>query len=67
MTWTWRYETNAGESIDRDESPNFDNQSDAESWIGEIWQELLAQGIDSVTLLEDDRVEYARMSLHPAD
>jgi len=67
MAWKWRYEKSSGEQVERADSPNFDSQSDAESWIGEIWPELLEEGIDSVTLLEDERVEYAGMSLHPPD
>ena len=43
----------------------FSSQGDAESWLGENWRELLAAGVDQVTLLEEDRVEYGPMSLHP--
>ena len=45
----------------------FPSQADAESWVGEAWQELLADGVDAVTLLEGDRVVYGPMSLHPAE
>ena len=44
----------------------FPSQSDAESWLGEMWRELLAEGVDAVTLMEDGRVVYGPMSLHPA-
>ena len=44
----------------------FPSQADAESWIGESWQELAGQGVDQVVLLEDDRVVYGPMSLHTA-
>ena len=30
-----------------------------------MWQELVAEGVDSVTLLEGDREVYGPMSLHP--
>ena len=43
----------------------FSSQGDAESWLGENWRELLAGGVDQVTLLEEGRVEYGPMSLHP--
>ena len=43
----------------------FSSQADAESWIGQAWRELAAAGVTSVTLVEDDRVDY-RMSLQPA-
>ena len=45
----------------------FPSQADAESWVGEAWQDLLGQGVDQVSLLEDDRVVYGPMSLHPAE
>lgn len=41
----------------------FGNKSDAESWLGESWRELLADGVWAVTLLEDGRVEYGPMGL----
>jgi hypothetical protein len=45
----------------------FTSQGDAESWLGENWRLLLAAGVDQVTLMEEARVEYGPMSLHPAD
>lgn len=66
--WTWRYERADG-SVVSDESlarSEFGNQADAETWIGETWRELLAAGVDQVTLLEGERVVYGPMSLHPA-
>ena len=68
MSWTWKCWAGA-ETV----TPNveglatlFPSQSDAESWLGETWRELLAAGVDSVTLLEDVREVYGPMSLHPA-
>jgi hypothetical protein len=43
----------------------FSSQGDAESWLGENWRDLLASGVDQVTLLEEGRIEYGPMSLHP--
>ena len=43
----------------------FPSQSDAESWLGEVWQELLHAGVEQVTLREDDRKVYGPMSLRP--
>ncbi|HET7901519.1 MAG TPA: hypothetical protein VFL59_10050 [Candidatus Nanopelagicales bacterium] len=64
--WTWRYERTDGSPVDGvAPSEEFPAQADAESWIGEEWQGLLEQGVDSVTLLEDDHVVYGPMSLHP--
>lgn len=66
--WIWRYERADG-AVVNDESlarTEFTNQADAETWIGETWRELLSAGVDQVVLLEDDRVVYGPMSLHPA-
>ena len=69
MGWTWRYEDSAGATVKAAGAPDpgsFPAQGDAESWIGESWQELLDAGVDQVTLIEDGRVVYGPMSLHPA-
>lgn len=70
MAWTWRYETADGVELEETEarsgSPVFPTQADAESWVGEIWRELLEAGVDQVSLLDDGRVVYGPMSLHPA-
>ena len=42
----------------------FASQADAESWVGEIWADLAAEGVDAVTLFEHDRRVYGPMSLH---
>jgi hypothetical protein len=47
-------------------SGGFPSQSEAESWIGESWRDLLDAGIDQVTLLEGDRVVYGPMGLQEA-
>jgi hypothetical protein len=67
MTWSWRMESVDGAALDDVASERFPSQADAESWVGEAWQELLAQGVDAVTLLEDERVVYGPMSLHPTE
>ncbi|HEY0699292.1 MAG TPA: hypothetical protein VGD43_15950 [Micromonospora sp.] len=64
MPWSWRYEGADGESVDGP-AETFSSQADAESWIGQCWRDLTASGVTSVTLVEDDRVEY-QMSLQPA-
>jgi hypothetical protein len=74
MGWTWRYADPAGEIIEHIEgiegralpAPSFPTQADAESWIGETWQELAAGGVDAVFLLDDQTVVYGPMSLRPA-
>lgn len=65
MTWRWRYENaNGGEVTDRPLPREvFPSQADAESWLGENYRELLESGVEQVALLDEDRVEYAGMSL----
>ena len=64
--WRWRYEDAAGAEVTTDEaSPAFPSQSDAESWLGEVWRSLVDAGATEVTLLEDDREVYGPMSLQP--
>jgi hypothetical protein len=67
VVWRWRLETSAGDEVTSvEDNPGFPSQSDAESWVGEVWQELADQGVDAVTLFEGDREVYGPMSLHPA-
>jgi len=65
MTWRWRYENANGDEVANPPLPRevFPSQADAESWLGENWHELLEAGIEQVALLDEDRVEYAAMSL----
>ncbi|MEP6696043.1 MAG: hypothetical protein ABJA34_04090 [Pseudonocardiales bacterium] len=65
MSWTWRYLTSVEGPATRPSSEAFPTQADAESWLGESWRDLLDQGVERVTLLEDGRDEYT-MSLSPA-
>jgi hypothetical protein len=68
MSYTWRLESSAGDEVTPEGFARevFPTQSDAESWLGETWRELLDAGVDQVSLLEGDRVVYGAMSLHPA-
>ena len=67
MSWTWRYEDSTGAPVepaaDAPTVGEFPNQADAESWIGENWRELLAGGVQQVTLFEGDRKVYGPMGL----
>jgi hypothetical protein len=66
MAWSWRYEDENGAEIAPVGAPtaeSFPTQSDAESWLGEIWRELLESGVAAVTLLEDAREVYGPMPL----
>jgi hypothetical protein len=64
MTWTWRYETADGSPVEGPEAETFPNQSDAESWLGEAWRELLDAGVHQVVLFDGDRKVYGPMGLH---
>ena len=65
MTWTWRLQDAAGAvvSTGTNTEHGFPSRSEAESWIGEVWQDLLEQGVEQVTLLEEDHEVYGPMSL----
>jgi hypothetical protein len=65
--WWWRLEDSSGEEIvitGELADQRFPSQADAESWVGEFWAELAAEGVDAVTLFEIDRRVYGPMSLH---
>jgi hypothetical protein len=62
MTWTWAFETSAGEVVGRSEV--FESRGDAESWVGEAFGELLADGVDQVRLFDGETEIYGPMSLH---
>ena len=65
--WFWRLENAAGESVAvgaEHSDQRFPTRSEAESWVGEVWTELAAAGVDGVTLFELERQVYGPMSLH---
>ncbi|HLU33907.1 MAG TPA: hypothetical protein VKZ74_07865 [Natronosporangium sp.] len=64
MAWSWRYEGPDGEAMPGP-AETFASQSDAESWLGQVWRRLAESGVTTVVLMEGDREEY-RMSLLPA-
>jgi hypothetical protein len=61
MGWSWRYERPGQD--EGGSSEEFPTQGDAESWLGETWRELTAEGVEAVTLLEGDREVYGPMPL----
>lgn len=70
MSWRWRLESATGETVHPAVSgaaDRFPTQSEAESWVGEAWRDLLDAGVVSVFLLDGDRQAYGPMSLLPAD
>ena len=68
-TFTWRFEGTDGSTLERADlpTPSFPSQADAESWVGESWRELLAAGVEQVSLLRDGEVVYAGMGLRPLE
>ena len=65
--WWWRLENAAGDEVEVGHDlagERFASQADAESWVGETWSDLAAEGVDAVTLFENDRQVYGPMSLH---
>lgn len=69
MPWTWRYEDPTGAPVQPaaeaglGPAPEFPNQADAETWVGESWRDLLSAGVAQVTLLEGERKVYGPMGL----
>jgi hypothetical protein len=69
--WWWRREDASGEQVaspdgGEPDQPRFPSQSDAETWVGETWRDLLDQGVEQVVLMDGDRRVYGPMSLRPA-
>jgi hypothetical protein len=63
MSWFWSYESAEGEPIGQSEM--FESRSDAETWIGETFGELLDDGVDRVRLFDGVNEVYGPMSLNP--
>ena len=65
--WTWACHDAQGAGIGNPLGEmRFPSQSDAESWVGETWRDLLDAGVEAVTLMEGDRVVYGPMGLRAA-
>ena len=65
--WWWRLENSAGAEVTVEgdlADQRFASQADAESWVGETWSDLAAEGVDAVVLFEHERRVYGPMSLH---
>lgn len=63
--WTWTYHGADGSKLADPGLPvnAFPSQGDAETWIGESYEELVDQGVESVTLKEGGADVYGPMSL----
>ncbi|QIK76226.1 hypothetical protein [Nocardioides piscis] len=64
--WWWRLEDASGNEVAPEgfASERFASQADAESWVGEIWADMVEVGVAAVTLFEHEREVYGPMSLH---
>ena len=56
MTWQWAYLAADGSPAQGATPNEFPTQGDAESFLGQAWPDLLAAGVDAVTLYEGDPV-----------
>lgn len=63
MTFHWIYESAEGKRLGHSE--RFESRSDAETWIGVEYPNLLDERVDQVRLFEDDKEIFGPMSLHP--
>jgi hypothetical protein len=65
QSWHWRcHDASGAETAPATSGTGgFPSQADAESWLGEVWRDLLEEGVESVTLLEGEREVYGPMSL----
>lgn len=66
--FSWSFTTATGDPVivsDDFADQRFDDKTQAETWIGDVFSDLLAEGVDEVTLHEGDTPVYGPMSLHP--
>jgi hypothetical protein len=66
VTYRWRYQDASGRDVAGPDSV-FEDQAEAEDWLGQCWSELLDAGVEQVTLLYTDAEVYGPMSLRPAE
>lgn len=66
VAYRWHYSTAQGEPVDGPQA-SFDDQAEAEDWLGSNWPRLLEGGVDQVTLLDGGTDVYGPMSLHPPE
>jgi len=62
LDWHWRPDGRVPAGAPSTEQ-RFPSQGEAESWLGEIYPDLITAGIRAVSLYEGDRLVYGPMSL----
>lgn len=60
VTYSWILHDAEGSEMRRTET--FEDKAAAEAWMGTAWSDLLDEGAESVSLIEDDQMLY-RMGL----
>jgi len=65
VTFRWRYLDSDGEPIDGP-GEEFESQQEAEDWFSATWEELRADGVGAVVLLDGQTEVYGPMSLSEA-
>ncbi len=64
VPWWWQLLDADGRVVEPEEGrQEFPTRADAESWVGEVWPDLVEDGVSAVTLFEGDREAYGPMSL----
>jgi hypothetical protein len=64
VPWWWQLlDADGGVIEPEDGRQEFPTRGDAESWVGEYWPDLAANGVASVTLFEGEREVYGPMPL----
>jgi hypothetical protein len=56
MTWRWILRDGSGGAM-RD-THTWPSRQEAEDWMSQNWQQLLDEGAEAVSLVEDAREEY---------
>jgi hypothetical protein len=63
MSWFWTFESASGEPVGQSET--FESRGDAETWVGEMFGDLLAEGVTQVRLFDGVKEIYGPMPLNP--
>jgi hypothetical protein len=63
MSWFWTFEGEDGKPLGQ--SDTFDSRGDAETWIGEMFADLLDDGVAQVRLFDGVKEIYGPMLLSP--
>lgn len=64
--WYWTCEDASGAPVQVSAEyagERFGDKAEAEAWVGDVFADLLAEGVDQVSLHEGERTVYT-MSLH---